>query len=512
MSRILYIDAPFGISGDMMAAALLDLGASYEKVQEALASLPVGGFATEISRVKKAGLDMCDFLVKLDEAHENHDHDMAYLHGNSPAYTHEHKHEHENEHDHDHKHEHEHEHKHDHEHEHEHDHEHHHDHGHGHSHQHCHGHHEHTEHHEHTDHHTHDHAHAHEHRGMPEIREVLSASSLSTAARATALKIFDILAAAEAKAHGTDVDKVHFHEVGAVDSIVDIVTIAVCLEDLQLDGVVVGSLTDGCGTIRCQHGIMAVPVPAVANIAQQNHLRLKLSSIEGELVTPTGAAVVAAIRTSDRLPEEYHILATGMGAGKREYSVPSFLRLLLLEAQEGAGVGQEAMVASMAFAPENWEAMAGAGVGQEDMIAGIETNIDDSNGEALGLVMEKLLTAGALDVWFTPIYMKKNRPAYMLGVICRPEDAGCMERLIFRHTSSIGVRSRLFRRHIMEREIQELSLDGIPVKVKRCRYGDIEKYYPEYESIRLLQEKKGLDYLSAYEMIRMSAMKEKNML
>ena len=323
---------------------------------------------------------------------------------------------------------------------------------------------------------------------MPEIRGVLSASSLSPAARATALKIFDILAAAEAKAHGTEVDKVHFHEVGAVDSIVDIVTIAVCLEDLQLDGVVAGSLTDGCGTIRCQHGIMAVPVPAVANIAQQNHLRLKLSSIEGELVTPTGAAVVAAIRTSDRLPEEYHILATGMGAGKREYSVPSFLRLLLLEAQEGAGVGQE------------------------DMVAGIETNIDDSNGEALGLVMEKLLTAGALDVWFTPIYMKKNRPAYMLGVICHPEDAGCMERLIFRHTSSIGVRSRLFRRHIMEREIQELSLDGIHVKVKRCRYGDIEKYYPEYESIRLLQEKKGLDYLSAYEMIRMSAMKQKNML
>ena len=179
MSRILYIDAPFGISGDMMAAALLDLGASYEKVQEALASLPVRGFATEISRVKKAGLDMCDFLVKLDREHENHDHDMAYLHG----------------------------------HDHEHHHEHHHEHGHGHDH----------------DHEHHHHSHHHEHRGMPEIREILSASSLSHAARATALKIFDVLAVAEAKAHGTDIDQVHFHEVGAVDSIVDIVTIAVCL-------------------------------------------------------------------------------------------------------------------------------------------------------------------------------------------------------------------------------------------------------------------------------------------
>lgn len=425
MSRILYIDAPFGISGDMMAAALLDLGASYEKVQEALASLPVGGFSTEISRVKKAGLDMCDFLVKLDEAYENHDHDMAYLHGSGAEHTHEHHHE---------------------------------------------------------------HHHHHEHRGMPEIREVLSAGSLSPVARATALKIFDILAAAEAKAHGTDIDKVHFHEVGAVDSIVDIVTIAVCLEDLQLDGVVVGSLTDGCGTIRCQHGIMAVPVPAVTNIVVQNQLRLKLSSVEGELVTPTGAAVAAAIRTSDRLPEAYRIVASGLGAGKREYSVPSFLRLLLLEADEEAGDGQE------------------------DMVAGLETNIDDSNGEALGLVMEKLLAAGALDAWFAPIYMKKNRPAYMLGVICRPEEAACMERLIFRHTSSIGIRSHLFKRHIMAREIKELSLDGITVKVKWCRYGDIEKCYPEYESIRLLQEKRGLDYLSAYEMIRMSAMQQKNML
>ena len=388
MSRILYIDAPFGISGDMMAAALLDLGASYEKVQEALASLPVRGFATEISRVKKAGLDMCDFLVKLDREHENHDHDMAYLHGHDQHHEHSHEHSHEHMH-HTHEHDHEHQHEHCHRHEHGHEHEHHH------------------------------HSHHHEHRGMPEIREILSASSLSPAARATALKIFDVLAAAEAKAHGTDIDQVHFHEVGAVDSIVDIVTIAVCLEDLQLAGVVVGSLTDGCGTIRCQHGIMAVPVPAVTNIAAQNHLRLKLSSVEGELVTPTGAAVAAAIRTSDRLPDEYRIIASGMGAGKREYSVPSFLRLLLLEAGEGACDGQ-ADTAVMADTAEMADTVDMADMA--DTVVRLETNIDDSNGEAMGLVMEKLMAAGALDAWFMPIYMKKNRPAYMLGVICRPED------------------------------------------------------------------------------------------
>lgn len=448
MSRILYIDAPFGISGDMLAAALIDLGASYERVQEALASLPISGFATEVSRVKKAGLDMCDFLVRLDGDHENHDHDMTYLHG------------HENEHGHHH----------------EHTHEHHHEHHHEHAHEHHHG-------------HNHEHHHHHEHRGMLEIREILSGSNLSDAARAVALRIFDVLAGAEAEAHGTTVDQVHFHEVGAVDSIVDIVTIAVCLEDLKLDGVVVGSLTDGCGTIRCQHGIMAVPVPAVTNIAIRNNLKLKISSVEGELVTPTGAAAAAAIRTADSLPASYRIVGSGMGAGKRQYSVPSFLRLLLLEAEPQEGED-----------------------GLSDTVVCLETNIDDSNGEALGLVMDRLMDAGAKDVYFTPIFMKKNRPAYMLGVICSLADADGLERLIFQHTSSIGIRRHVCSRRIMERESREASIDGISVRAKLCSYGDIKKCYPEYSSIRLLQEKKGLDYLTAYELIRMYTMNDKNVI
>ena len=448
MSRILYIDAPFGISGDMLAAALIDLGASYERVQEALASLPISGFATEVSRVKKAGLDMCDFLVRLDGDHENHDHDMTYLHGHENEHGHHHEHTHENHHEHHHEH----------------------------AHEHHHG-------------HNHEHHHHHEHRGMPEIREILSGSNLSDAARAVALKIFDVLAGAEAEAHGTTVDKVHFHEVGAVDSIVDIVTIAVCLEDLKLDGVVVGSLTDGCGTIRCQHGIMAVPVPAVTNIAIRNNLKLKISSVEGELVTPTGAAAAAAIRTADSLPASYRIVGSGMGAGKRQYSVPSFLRLLLLEAEPQEGED-----------------------GLSDTVVCLETNIDDSNGEALGLVMDRLMDAGAKDVYFTPIFMKKNRPAYMLGVICSLADADGLERLIFQHTSSIGIRRHVCSRRIMERESREASIDGISVRAKLCSYGDIKKCYPEYSSIRLLQEKKGLDYLTAYELIRMYTMNDKNVI
>lgn len=466
MSRILYIDAPFGISGDMLAAALIDLGASYERVQEALVSLPISGFATEVSRVKKAGLDMCDFLVRLDGDHENHDHDMTYLHGHEDSHAHVHEHHHEHEHADEHHHEHHHEHA---------D-EHHHEHHHEHAHEHHHG-------------HNHEHHHHHEHRGMLEIREILSGSNLSDAARAVALMIFDVLAGAEAEAHGTTVDQVHFHEVGAVDSIVDIVTIAVCLEDLKLDGVVVGSLTDGCGTIRCQHGIMAVPVPAVTNIAIRNNLKLKISSVEGELVTPTGAAAAAAIRTADSLPASYRIVGSGMGAGKRQYSVPSFLRLLLLEAEPQEGED-----------------------GLSDTVVCLETNIDDSNGEALGLVMDRLMDAGAKDVYFTPIFMKKNRPAYMLGVICSLADADGLERLIFQHTSSIGIRRHVCSRRIMERESREASIDGISVRAKLCSYGDIKKCYPEYSSIRLLQEKKGLDYLTAYELIRMYTMNDKNVI
>lgn len=423
MSRVLYLEAPFGISGDMLAGALLDLGADYGKVQQVLVSLGLEGFQTKVSRVKKAGLDMCDFLVELDACHENHDHDMVYLHGHNHASEElEHHHEH---------------------------------------------------------HHEHEHHHAHEHRGLPEIEAILTRGEMSEHARDLALRIFRILAQAEAKAHGKPMDEVHFHEVGAIDSIVDIVTIAVCLDDLQLDDVVVGTLTDGTGTIRCQHGIMAVPVPAVTNIVTQQGLRLQLSQVQGELVTPTGAAAAAAIRTQEELPKSYRIIASGMGAGKRSYSVESFLRLLLLEADEE---------------------------GQQDEIIKLEANIDDSNGEALGLAMEKLLEAGAKDVFFTPIIMKKNRPAYLLSLMCSEEQTRQMEELIFHHTSTIGIRRQSMERSIMTRQLIQVEVAGCRVPVKVCSYGGESKYYPEYSGIRELQAKTDWDYQTAYSHIQLQAM------
>ncbi len=276
--KTLYLECFSGISGDMTVGALLDLGADEARLREALASLPIQGFEIQISRIKKSGLDACDFDVILDAEHENHDHDMEYLYGAS---------------------------------------------------------HEHSDTHEHTfDHshsvHTHEH-HPHEHRGLVEILDILDHTQLTDRARATANRIFTILGEAEAKAHGTTLEEVHFHEVGAVDSIVDIVSAAVCLDSLDVQEVVVPVLYEGCGTVRCQHGVLPVPVPAVSNIAAAQHLKLHITGLPGEFVTPTGAAIVAAIRTSDTLPEQFTIEHIGLGAGKRCYEGASgLLRAMLI--------------------------------------------------------------------------------------------------------------------------------------------------------------------------------------
>ena len=306
----LYLECNAGISGDMLVAALLDLGADRAKLDEALQSIPAKGFTYNISRVSKAGVDCCDFDVVLDAEHENHDHDMSFLHGEAVAaqvHSHEHEHCHEHHHDHDHVHTpHEHHHEHEHCHEHEHD-------------------------HVHT---PHEHHHHHEHRGLKEVIEIINGTQMSEQARALALKIFDIIAEAEGKAHAVAKEDVHFHEVGAIDSIVDIVAIAVCFDSLGVDEVIVPELCEGRGTVRCQHGVLPVPVPATANIMQSFGLNVRLLPVQGEFVTPTGAAAAAALMTTDELPEQFKICAIGLGAGKRQYERPSILRALLIEPQK----------------------------------------------------------------------------------------------------------------------------------------------------------------------------------
>ena len=456
MGKTLYLECYSGISGDMTVAALLDLGADRKVLEETLQSLPVNGFRTEISRVKKSGLDACDFNVILE--HDNHDHDMEYLHG----------HDHDMEHDHDHEHAHDTEHHHDHEHTHAAEH-HHHDHEHVHEMGHHHD-------HEHT--HEKEHHHLHEHRGMREITEIIQGSEMTDRAKKMALHVFDILAHAESKAHGVNIEEVHFHEVGAIDSIVDIAAIAVCMDNLDITDVIVPVLYEGTGFIRCQHGQIPVPVPAVAHIAEDHHLKLKITDIQGELVTPTGAAVVAAFCTSEKLPEDFSILKSGLGAGKREYRCPGILRAMLIQTEP-------------------------ADAKLTDTVWKLETDIDDCSGEVMGHVLKLLMANGAREAHYMPIYTKKNRPAYTLTVICKEKDRENLENLIFAETTTIGIRRGKMQRTILKRELCtfETLLGSATVKICTLPDGQI-RCYPEYDSVAELAERNQISFYEAYDKIR----------
>lgn len=405
----LYLECYSGISGDMVVGALLDLGADEKVLMDALGSINLEGYHVKISRVKKAGIDACDFHVALDKNHENNDHNMDYLHGKYQHHEHEHSHE-----------------------------------------------------------------HSHDHRGINEVIEIINRADISDGSKQTAINIFNVIAEAEAKAHDMEKNKVSFHEVGAIDSIVDIIAVAVCLDNLMIKEVIVTGLYEGIGVVRCQHGVIPIPVPAVANIVRNNGINLHITDVEGELVTPTGAAIVAAIRTSEKLPDKFKIIKIGVGAGKRNYSRPSMVRAMLIETNQ-----------------EN-----------EDLIYKLESNIDDCTGENLGYVMDRLFEAGARDVHYTPVFMKKNRPAYQLNVICKKDNIELMEQIIFKETTTIGIRRVAMERTILDRKILSLTTSLGEAKVKVCTFEDKLKFYPEYDSVVKLCKTNNLSFSEVYETIR----------
>ena len=442
---ILYLECNSGISGDMTVAALLDLGADRQILLDALSSLPLTGYSIEIKDVYKSGIRACDFNVILD--HDNHDHDMDYLHGHAHSITDEHDHTHSHnlsdEHGQIHRH----------------------DHSmtvgdvHGHD----------------TDESQHIHHHHHDARNLNDITKIIQTGQLSSWAKDLALKIFQILAEAEAAVHGKTLEEIHFHEVGAVDSIVDIVAVAVCIDNLSPSGIVISALTDGKGQIRCQHGLIPVPVPAVTAIAMQNDLTLNISDVEGDLVTPTGAAIAAAVRTATTLPKEFRIRRIGFGAGKRDYAATGLLRAMLLQ-------------------PLSKDT--------HDTILSLETNVDDCSGEALFYTMQLLLDAGALDAFCIPIYMKKNRPACLLKVLCNPEQRAEMESIIFRNTTTIGIRIQEMQRTKLPRKIFALETPWGMADVKCCTYGNDTYYYPENDSVSRLAKQNGTGFTKMYNMIQ----------
>lgn len=436
----LYLECNYGISGDMAVAALLDAGADRTALEKALASIPVKGFKTEIKRVEKNGVSCLDFNVILDSEHENHDHDMNYLFGHESAE---------------------------------------HNHGHG---EHFHWH---THHHSEAEEHSHaaqheihhgeqvhyEQVHHHEHRNLHDVLEIIDKTEMTENARKLAHKIFEIIAQAESKAHSKPVEEVHFHEVGAVDSVVDVIALAVCFYSLHVEKVFVPFLCEGTGTVRCQHGILPVPVPAVANIMQEYYVPLKITGERGEFVTPTGAAFVAAVATEFSLPKNFVLKKIGMGAGKRDYGVPNIVRAMLVETEEKNN-------------PENQFTSA-----FHDKIIKLETNIDDSTGEALGFVMDELFASGALDVHYLPCFMKKNRPAWLLVVLCRLEDAAKMEKIIFMHTTTIGIRMSQMERTCLARSECSVEVFGEKAEVKVVDVYGEKRFYPEYERVSRIAQK-----------------------
>lgn len=470
MGKILYLETSSGISGDMFVAAMIDLGADPEVLERALNSIPADGFMVEISSVKKSGIACCDFNVILDAAHENHDHDMAYLYGPAPVSSAapqeeaHHCHCHEEEAPHCHCHE---------------DEEEHHCHCHEEEAPHCHG------HGGEEPHHHHDHEHHHHHgRHLAEILDIIDATDMTDSAKALAGKMFHIVAEAESLAHHMPLEEVHFHEVGAIDSIVDIIAAAVTFDSLGITDVIIPCLTEGRGTVRCQHGVLPVPVPATMNIIEAYDMPLTIMEAKGEYVTPTGAAIAAAICTTHQLPKAFRIVRTGLGAGKRDYTErTNILRAYLIEGnamEEG-----------------------------KDEIVKLETDIDDSTGEALGYTIDRLMQAGALDVHYSPVYMKKNRPAWELTVICKKSRMEALEDIIFKETTTIGIREfPSVMRSILHRNQKQVETPFGIAEVKEVALPGERRFYPEYESVKAIAEKEHLPFAEVYHLVK--ALAEQN--
>lgn len=303
------------------------------------------------------------------------------------------------------------------------------------------------------------------HRHLKHIREILENSPLPESVRGNALKVFTRLAEVEAAAHGTTLEKVHFHEVGAIDAIVDITGACLALEYFGVRRLHVSAIPTGNGTVRCEHGVMPVPAPATAGLL----VGVPLASCEeeGELTTPTGAAILTTLASGFGPMPSMRIETIGMGAGRRDGKTrPNVLRLFLGEATETPSADER------------------------DQILVLETNLDDISGEIIGHVTEKLFAAGALDVFTTPIAMKKSRPASMLTVLIEPSRRDAAEAVLFAETATFGVRGHLAERSKLARMVETVNTDLGPIRIKVGRRGDeVIAATPEYEDCRAAAER-----------------------
>ena len=466
----LFLEPFSGLSGDMLNALLLDLGADRKHLEKALKTISLDGYHLHVDRIAKSSIWGTDFDVHME--HGEKDHGIA---GDLDHHHHDHDHHHEHEHEHHHHHEHAHSHAHEeHTHSHEHTHEHSHSHDHHHEHEHTHNGHSHE--------HTHSHHHHHgEVRGLKEIETIILSSGTSDFVKEKSLEVFRDIAHAEANVHQMPVEEIHFHEVGATDSIIDIMSFFILWETLDIDAVYSTAVTEGSGTITVAHGVMPVPVPAVMQLRLGTIIPFSQDfDIHTELVTPTGLALFKAIHPVFAQPSNLTATKVGYGFGKRDTGKFNALRGTLLEKTTHS----HQVVTS-----------------NNDEIIQIDTTIDDQSGEELGYIMSLLLEEGALDVHYTSVYTKKNRPATHLTLLIQEGDLERFTAILFEQTSTIGFRYQNVQRKVMTRTFETKQTSLGTVKVKKNQYGTVTKSTLEYEDCARIAKEIGLSIQAVYQQL-----------
>ncbi len=423
--RVAYIDCFSGIAGDMLLGALIDAGVPAEVLVDATAALGLGA-SLRIERVERSGIS-CTKVHVLEDGH------LAEAHAET---AHEHTHD-----DAAHGHGHEHSHKHEHAHAH----------GHSHSHEHTHG----------GLTHTHEHSHAHG-RSLSAIRRLIHDAALAGPVMQTAIRAFELLGHAEAKVHNVPVEEIHFHEVGAVDAIVDIVAASAGIHHLNAGAWHASAINVGGGTVVCAHGTFPVPAPATADLLRG--LPTYSAHVQQELVTPTGAALLRAIDPVFGPQPAMRVERIGYGAGTRNSKdFPNVLRVSVGEASETA----EPLATNC------------------ETVTVMETALDDLSPQVLAYVAETALARGALDAMLTPVIMKKGRPGTLLTVLCNPADSAALERLVLTETSTLGVRIRQERRTCLERRHIPVATEYGEIRIKVGTLGgETMNAAPEYEDCR----------------------------
>jgi len=431
---ILYYDCFSGISGDMNLAALVGLGVPEDFLRSELGKLGLDGWELRFTRDSKHGIFglRADVDLAGDAAR---DHADSHSHDHSDTHTHSH--------DHDHTH-------------------------------------------DHPDSHSHDHE---PHRTLSDIKTLIESSALGQRVKATAISIFGILAEAEGKVHGMPASEVAFHEVGAVDSIIDIVGAAVCIEYLKPDVVMASSVELGGGFVRCQHGLIPVPAPAVVEVLKDVPVRSGAAPFE--TTTPTGAAVLATLVDSFSDDKRFSVQRTAYGVGHRDMDIPNLLRVFWAERDAPPKtVSRASFGVRNALLPESGGTV-------------IECNIDDMNPELHGHVMDALFAAGADDVWITPIVMKKSRSAITLSALCSPVAEDAVATAMLAETTSFGLRRFDARKTAMERSVSTVATSLGNVRVKSAVSGGrVVKSKPEFDDVKALAEAAGMALVDAYAIVR----------